>query len=91
MGRGNLSAVGDGSGDPWGGLGLIGGPSGMSRTGRGTLGEVRIRGGRPSGKSGTGQENLVEVWDRSEDPPVGQGPVGGPSRMYEMGRGTPYV
>ena len=41
MGCGTLGEVRDGSGDPQGGLGWVGGPSVGSGTGRETLGEVR--------------------------------------------------
>ena len=57
--------VRDGSGDSRGGLGLVGGPSERSETGRGTLGEVR----------GT----LEEVRNGSGDYRGGPGRVGGPS------------
>ena len=37
-GRGNLGEVREGQWEPWGGLRRVRGPSGGSRTGRGTLG-----------------------------------------------------
>ena len=68
MGRGTLGEVWDGSLDPRGGPGRIGGPSSRSGTGRGTRWEVRDssldpRGGSqlvggPSGRSGTGQGTI---------------------------------
>ena len=97
MGRGNLVAVRNWSGEPLGGPGRVRehpeslewveGPSGWSRqvwgtsrrsgTGIGTLGEVQ-----------TGRKTLKEVQDRSEDPPRGQGRVGGPLGRSGKGWGT---
>ena len=57
MGRGTLKEVWDGSGDRWGGPVRVWRPSGRSRTGRGTLGEVQ-----------NGRESLGEVQDGSIDP-----------------------
>ena len=42
-----LGVVRDRSGDPWGGPGRVGGPSGRSWTGRGTLEEIRDGSGDP--------------------------------------------
>ena len=41
MGRGTIQKVRVGLGYPWGGPGLVGGPSWRSRKGQGTLLEVR--------------------------------------------------
>ena len=45
MGRGTFGKVRDGSGDPTGGTGRVGGHSGRSGTGRGTHPEVLDRSG----------------------------------------------
>ena len=88
MGRGTLGEVLDGLGDPRGGSGQVvgpsvrlqrvGGPSGKSGTGRGTLREIRngsgdslvglVRVGGPSGRFEMGRGTLGEVLDRSGDP-----------------------
>ena len=105
MGGGTLGEVQDGLGDPrggpgqvgdtQGGLGLVGGPSGMSRTGRGTLPEVQkrvgdTRGGPgrvggPSWRSGSGRKTLPKFWD-------GSGTVSGDetgwSTLEEVRKGT---
>ena len=54
MGLETLGKVRDGSRDPWGGPGLVGGPMEGSETGWG-----------PSGRSGTDQGTLREVRDGS--------------------------
>ena len=68
MGRGNHPVVRDVSGDQWVSPVRIGGSSGKSGTGWGTLGEVRKGSGYPRGgpervvgptrRSGTGRETL---------------------------------
>ena len=51
--------VEDGSEDPWGGPGLVGGPSKRSRTGRRTLGEVWDWSRDPRGGLGLVRGHLV--------------------------------
>ena len=58
-GRGNLGDVRVKSGNLWGGLGRVGGPSGSSKTGRATLGEIR----GTLGRFGTGRGTLGVVCD----------------------------
>ena len=65
-GSSTLWEVRDGSRDPRGSSGRVGGPSVRYGTGRGTLGDVRD--GRPSRRSGMGRGTVGEVRDRSEDP-----------------------
>ena len=85
MGRGTLGEIWDGLGslgklrngsrDPQGGLGLVGGPSGRSGTCRGTLKEVWDVSGNPRGGPGQiwvfsmrykmGRGTLMEVQDGS--------------------------
>ena len=52
MGRETLDEVWDGSGDPRGSPGQVGGPSGRSGTGRGTHGKVRDELADPQGGLG---------------------------------------
>ena len=67
MGRGTFGEVRNGSLDPRGSQGRIGGTSRRSWTGRGTLGEVQDvvggagRVGGPLGRTGTGEGTIPEV------------------------------
>ena len=67
----------DGSGDPRGSPGRVGGSSGRSGTGWRTLGAVR-----------DWSRDLGEVRDRWVDPQVGPGHVGGPLGRSVTSRGT---
>ena len=73
-GRGTLGEVWDGSGDPLGGLGRVGGPLERSETGRGTHPEVRDGLGDP--RSGA---------RRSEDTQAGPERFGGPTSSSGTG------
>ena len=70
MGRGNLSKVRDGLGNPPKGPGRVWGPSQTSDMGRG-----------PSGRFNTGRGTHPDVRDRLENTHGRLGWVGGPSRM----------
>ena len=76
MGQGTIGEVRNGSGDPRRRLGWVGGPSGKSGTGRGTLVEVR-----------DGWGNLGEDLDGWLDNQGGSGRVGGPSERFGTGGG----
>ena len=76
-GRGTLEEVQDGSRDPPGGPGRVGGPSGKSWKEQGIPGMFV-----------TGQRTLGEVGDRWGDTRGGLGRVGGPSERSGSGRGT---
>ena len=84
---GSLGEVRHESGDPPGGLARVGGPSGRSETGRGTLEEVRDGLGDPRGSQGWNVDLAGgPVWVRG--PLGGPGQVGGPSWRFGTGRGT---
>ena len=81
----------DGSADPRGGPGRVGGPSGRYETGRGTIGEIRDGSWHTLGGSGLvgevrdGLRTLEKVRDGSGQPWGGPGGVRRPSGM--LGRG----
>ena len=97
---GTFGVVWDGSGDPLGGPGQVGGPSGRSGTGRGTIREVWDEFGYP-GEIRDGSWTFSEVRDGSRATRAGPGwtgdPTGGPvgvwrpSERSETGRGLGMV
>ena len=87
MGLETLREVQDGSLDRRGGPGRVGGASGRSGTGRGTLGVVR-NSSLDSGVPGTGRRTLGEVRDGLEDLRGGPERFVGPSMRSRTGRGT---
>ena len=94
MSRETLGEDRYGSGDPWIGLGRVGGPQEV-RNGSGDPGEVRDgsveleRGlcwvGRPTERFGMSRQTLGENRDGLGDPQGGSGRVEGPSGRSRMG------
>ena len=87
MGRGTYGEVWDGTGDPQGGPGRVGGPSKKSGTCQGTLGEVRDGSGDPRAGPGRVWEHLGR-YGTGLGTLGGPGRVGGPSWRFATGRWT---
>ena len=82
MGQRTLLKVWDGSGNPTGGPGRVGGPSRRSGKGHGTIPKVRDGLQDLCGGLGWIGVHYRWSWDGSGDPPVGLGWVRGPSTRF---------